>query len=144
MNLKPINEVPEVEALQEGDKILINSNGAAMQIAASKVGGSGGGVGAIYGAIQMDDNGDAFITAYADKEMTVSMTYAEGKAMAESGMRLCVDMTATGTDGWMYLFPIALPIDLAKAIQSTISVGGDALDIMILFTDTLGFSSEEG
>lgn len=39
MNLKPINEVPEIESLQEGDKILINSNGAAKQVAASKVGG---------------------------------------------------------------------------------------------------------
>lgn len=39
MNLKPINEVPEIESLQEGDKILVNSNGTAKQIAARKVGG---------------------------------------------------------------------------------------------------------
>lgn len=41
MNLKPINEVPEIDSLQEGDKILVNSNGLATQIAAEKVGGGG-------------------------------------------------------------------------------------------------------
>ena len=37
INFKPINEVPEIEALNEGDKLLVNSNGTARQIDAEKV-----------------------------------------------------------------------------------------------------------
>lgn len=37
MNFRPINEVPEIEALTEGDKLLVNSNGTARQIDAEKV-----------------------------------------------------------------------------------------------------------
>ncbi|MBP3427125.1 MAG: hypothetical protein J6M47_02550 [Clostridia bacterium] len=37
MNFRPINEVPEIEALNEGDKLLVNSNGTARQIDAEKV-----------------------------------------------------------------------------------------------------------
>lgn len=135
MNLKPINEVPEVEALQEGDKILINSGGAAMQIAAEKVGGSGGGITTIYGALGTMGEGVFVATAYADKEMTKPLTFAEGKAILESGMRLALSMAELGVDSWAYLFPMVQPNEEAKAF-AIVSPFADQDEIPLVFSDT--------
>lgn len=145
MNLKPINEVPEVETLQEGDKILINSNGAAKQIAANKLGG-GGGMGTIYGELSPTDDGVLFV-AHADKELTVPMTYAEGKAMIEhGGVRICLDGSVMGMeDTWMYIVPAMIaPNDVQCLALGSIALGTEASELWIIFSDTPGISSEEG
>ena len=41
INFKKITEVTEITELSEGDKLIVNSNGAAKQIDASKIGGGG-------------------------------------------------------------------------------------------------------
>lgn len=141
MNLKPINEVPEIESLQEGDKILVNSNGLAKQIAASKVGGRGGGMGTIYGTVQMLDEtiSSAMLVAYADKEMTKPMTYAEGLTMLESGMRLYAYAEQFG--GWVQIIPmLAAGQPDQMMLMAQMGDGG----IAIVFSDTPGLSGEEG
>lgn len=148
MNLKPINDVPEIESLQEGDKILVNSNGLAKQIAAEKVGGSGGGMGTFYGEpAPGPDNSGLMFTAYSDKELTVPMTYAEGKEMVENGgMRLCMSAALMGdVNGWMYVIPaMVIPIDEQYMIMGSIAMGADVSELWIVFSDTPGISGEEG
>lgn len=133
MNLKPINEVPEIESLQEGDKILVNSNGAAKQIAAEKIGGSGSGVGTIYGEITpVNESNESFVmVAYADKEMNTPMTYEEGRAVFESAMRLGVYQN----DTFSYLFP-AMAIDYGNALFAAINLMGNTIQLTITFSDS--------
>jgi hypothetical protein len=86
INLRPISELPEVESISDGDKLLLNSNGEAKLIDASKVGGSGGG-GTIYvEMIEVDETFDnAAFVCYADAEHTQQLTYEEGKKLLIAG-----------------------------------------------------------
>lgn len=83
MNFKPIGEVPEVQALAEGDKLLVNSGGMAKQIDASKVGGSGGGSAPVY--VQLGAELTEPVMAYKDEAFTQPMTYDEGVAALLGG-----------------------------------------------------------
>lgn len=86
-NFKPINEVPEVESISDGDKVLINSNGTAKQIDASKIGGGGGGGGTVYLNVLniTEDLSEMTVQCYADEELTQAIDYETGKKLFMSG-----------------------------------------------------------
>lgn len=80
-NFKPINEVPEIDAVSDGDKLLVNSNGAAKQIDANKIGGSGGGT--IYGKLTTATGN--IVEVYADEDHNTQLAYEQAKQMFKGG-----------------------------------------------------------
>lgn len=86
INFKPINEIPEIEALEEGDKVLVNHQGMARLLDGSKVGGNGSGRGLIYVYATGSGSSQQTVgTAYADLECTIPMTFEETVEKLMSG-----------------------------------------------------------
>lgn len=134
INFKPINEVPEVESLSEGDKLLVNSNGAAKQIDASKVGGSGGGGGVFYAGPGENENGLTFMV-FADKELTKTMTFAEGMAVFESGP-VVISVSFEGTP--MFIYPLFASLDAeSKVCFVAIYMMEQMLQGTMIFSDSV-------
>lgn len=138
INFKPINELPEIESVSAGDKLIVNSGGAAKQIDASKVGGSGGGSADIIyvdGSGFNPENQEFQAMAYADKEMTIPMTYAQGKAALLAGNAIM--MTNSGEEGEAYMCPIMVQaVDNAKIAIAFCFLISSTLGLMLMFSDT--------
>ena len=123
INTKPIAEVPVIEELSEGDKLLVNSGGAAKQIDASKV-GSGGGGGVIYTRVTSDQVEGTQIAcqAYADAEMTTLLSYEECKSIIYGGgsIHLLLSTTDEG-DIPSFVIPVMyMAVDEQKMIGALI------------------------
>lgn len=100
INFKPINEVPTIEALSDGDTLLVNSGGTAKQIDASLVGGSGGGT-VIY--IKDYTEGTDMVTGSPckDAELTQVMTTEELLAAFAAGP-VVLSVTMDSIPAWMH------------------------------------------
>lgn len=87
INLRPVGETPEVEAISDGDKALIvDANGMAKQIPANKLGGGGTGGGIVYmDADLFSGEKQITATAYTDEALTQPMDYATGKKLLMGG-----------------------------------------------------------
>lgn len=138
INFKPINELPEIESVSAGDKLIVNSGGAAKQIDASKVGGSGGGSADI---IYVDGSGfnlesqEFHAMAYADKDMTTPMTYAQGKAALLAGNAIM--MTGSGEEGETYMCPLMVQaVDDAKIAVAICFLISSTFSLVFMFSDT--------
>lgn len=82
MNLRPFANLPETDAIKEGDKVLVNQDGMAKQLDASKIGGSGGGT--IYGIPTVATSGN-IVEVYADENHTTQLTYEQAMQMFKGG-----------------------------------------------------------
>lgn len=100
INFKPINEVPTIEALAEGDKVLVNSGGTAKQIDASLVGGSGGGT-VIYIKDFTEDTDMMAGSPCKDAELTQVMTTEELLAAFAAGP-VVLSVTMGDVPAWMH------------------------------------------
>lgn len=121
INFKPINELPEIESVSEGDKLLVNSGGTAKQIDASKFAesgsgsgnGSGGAAGVIYIDVSVEMEGeDGIVTimsgAFSDVSLSTPYTYEQGKALLLCGNAMaCVQEGAVN----MYILPTMFMLD---------------------------------
>lgn len=135
INFKPINELPEIESVSAGDKLIVNSGGAAKQIDASKVGG-GSSADIIYvDASGLSEGGMAQTVAYADKDMTIPMTYAQGKAALLAGNAIMM----LGVDEGMCMFPMmAQVMDSDKRVMTAVISGAASIQLILIFSDTEG------
>ena len=138
INVKPINEVPVIDALSEGDKLLVNSNGSAKQIDASKVGGSGGGGGVIiYGAIVGMEGETLNVSCHKSAARTESdvMTFVEFAELVSSGpMALAVSEDGVHE---MYLIPMMLTPDSETSMaQGLMLMGTSIATINFIFPDS--------
>lgn len=137
INFKPINELPEIESVSAGDKLIVNSSGAAKQIDVSKVGGSGGSADIIYvdGSGFNPENQEFHAMAYADKDMTTPMTYAQGKAALLAGNAIM--MANSGEEGEEYMYPLMVQaVDDAKTAVAICFLISSALSLVFMFSDT--------
>ena len=100
INFKPINEVPTIEALAEGDKVLVNSGGTAKQINASLVGGSGGGT-VIYIKDFTEGTDTTTGSPCKDAELTQVMTTEELLAAFAAGP-VVLSVTMGDVHAWMH------------------------------------------
>lgn len=91
MNLRPFVNLPETDAIREGDKVLVNQDGIAKQLDASKIGAGTGSRGlTIYVSLEELDSAEIVnANAYADKELTTQMIYDEVKEKAMGGVVIC-------------------------------------------------------
>lgn len=137
INFKPINELPEIESVSAGDKLIVNSGGAAKQIDASKVGG-GGSADIIYVDASGVGEGTTIQTvAYADKGMTAPMTYAQGMAALLAGNAIM--MVRESEDGEMYMFPMLVQaMDEVKMAVAITVAEATMIQIALMFSDTEG------
>lgn len=143
VNIKPINDVPVVEEVTAGDKVLVNRSGAAVQIDASKVGGGGGAAGGVvYADIMGALNGESstgFVQAFVDIEMTTPMDYATGKNILLGAGKLAQDFSAMSVPGAIaYVVPTAI-IDAAeeKGMQAQVQMGPEPAMLLITFSDSV-------
>lgn len=130
INFKPINEVPTIEALAEGDKVLVNSGGTAKQIDASLVGGSGGGT-VIY--IKDFTEGTDMMTGSPckDAELTQVMTTEELLAAFAAGP-VVLSVTMGDVPAWMHP---CVTMNQGGVI-SVLMMGESAMPFMYLCSDT--------
>lgn len=147
ISVRKFTDLPEAESIKDGDKVLINSDGEARQLAANKLGGGGGEI--IYlqviGDPTFDENGKLVNLqsyCYADEALQTQLTYAQGKNMLMHGATLYVKGDAvtamTGiSDNMTINSPIAVYHDVAKSILVVVVVpdGTNTLGELI-FTDT--------
>ena len=136
INLRAINETPVVEAISDGDKaLLVDANGMAKQSPANKLGGSGGGGGIIYGVLTMSDGTtDNAVMLYADEANSQMITYEEAKEMFKSG----AIMYTVSEGGVVFITPtMVMPIEGIKALQLTVLVFGQAIDVAGICSDTV-------
>ena len=130
INFKPINEVPTIEALSDGDTLLVNSGGTAKQIDASLVGGSGGGT-VIY--IKDYTEGTDMVTGSPckDAELTQVMTTEELLAAFAAGP-VVLSVTMNSKHAWMH--PCVTLNQGGKLIS--ILLIGEAKQFVYLCSDT--------
>lgn len=140
INFKPINEVPEITEISEGDKLLVNSGGEAKQIDAGKVGGSGGASAEVI-HIAVEDMSAASVEApaYADADMTQMMTYEQGKAALLAGNAILVHNEAIAEDGAeAYLYPLLVQaVDEVKIAMAACFLIERTMQIILQFSDTV-------
>lgn len=140
INTKPITEVPVIEELSEGDKLLVNSGGAAKQIDASKVGGSGGGGGGIIYCLPIDGTEDnIFVSCHKSAARTESdiMTFVEFEELVSSGpMALAISEDGVHE---MYIIPMMLiPDSETSMAQGMIFMVQSVANINFIFSDSTG------
>ena len=143
VNIKPINEVPVVGAVAEGDKVLVNRSGAAVQIDASKVGGGGSAAGGVvYTDLNsvMGGESEVMLQAFADIEMTTPMDYETGKNILLGAGKLAQDFSAMLPGSVAYLPPsMIVSGDEAKIMQLGILVSADTfVNVVLVFSDSIG------
>lgn len=139
INFKPINEVPEITELAEGDKLLVNSGGTAKQIDASKVGGKGGGGSAPIYAVMVggDDESGAFgLLSYADADHTQMLTYDQGVEMLLGVCTVVVDAEMAGVPSMIAIPVGSVPDPETRSIQIVIAVGESMGQAILAFSDT--------
>lgn len=113
MNLRPFANLPETDAIKEGDKVLVNQDGMAKQLDASKIGGSGGGT--IYGILNLSKD-VTIAEVYTDENHTTQLTYEQAMQMFKGGAVLFVTLDGIS----MILTPLAvITNDEARAFQMT-------------------------
>jgi hypothetical protein len=140
INTKPITEVPVIEELSEGDKLLVNSGGAAKQIDASKVGGSGGGGGGIIYCMPMGGTEESLNVSChksASRNETDIMTFVEFAGLVSSGP---VSL-AISEDGVLelYLTPMMImPNHETSTAMGMFLMNGDVVIMNLLFPDSAG------
>lgn len=81
MNFKKITDIPVLEEILEGDMLVVNHDGSAAQINASKVGGRGeGNIGQIlYVTFEPRTEGTRTVEVYSDESRETMMTFQQGK-----------------------------------------------------------------
>lgn len=140
-NFKPINEVPEIDAVSVGDKLLVNSNGAAKQIDASKIGGGGGGTVYLNVLQTSEDFSEMVVQCYADEGLTMALDYETGKKLFMSGASAYVSIPTGQTTpaivsinfsllAWEYLAE-------KSAMGLCITHAGTVGMVNVLFSDTV-------
>ena len=144
INFKPINELPEIESVSDGDKLLVNSGGMAKQIDASKFAGSGSGSGSggAAGVIYIDmseqmEGEDGIMTtisgAFSDVSLSTPYTYEQGKALLLCGNAMaCVEEGAVN----MCLLPTMFVLDDdAHSAMVMVAIAGDVMQFAIGFAE---------
>ena len=151
VNIKPINEVPVVEEVTAGDRVLVNRSGAAVQVPANALGGGSGGGGgaaggAAGGAVYVDlqstmgeEGGEAIVQAFTDIEMTTPMDYETGKTILLGAGKLSQDFSAVTPGAVAYFTPTGvMDIEEAKLMQAMVSLDGTGFSFVIVFSDSIG------
>lgn len=138
INVKPINEVPEIETLSDGDKLLVNNNGAAKQIDASKVGGSGGGTIIYCNPVTMDGETTLIMSGHKDIERTEEKRYSfsEFSALLTSSV---IALSILSLDGEMevYVTPMMINLDTEFNTAQILALSGSQVStIVLLFSDS--------
>lgn len=141
INLRPISELPEVESVSEGDKLLLNSNGEAKMIAASKVGGSGGGGGTVYlQAVEIaEDLSEGTIMCYADEALTQPIDYETGKKLFMAGAGTYGSITAMGMTAficWSFSFIMWDVLAPKTGTGMYVTPAGAVGTAMLIFSDS--------
>lgn len=142
INFKPINELPEIESVSEGDKLLVNSGGTAKQIDASKFAESGSGSGGAAGVIyidmseQMEGEDGIMITtsgAFSDVSLSTPYTYEQGKALLLCGNAIaCVQEGAVTS----YILPTMFVLDDdAHSAMVVVAIAGEVTQFGIGFAE---------
>lgn len=132
IHFKPIQEVPFIDTLETGDKLLVNRNGAAHQIDAEKV---GGGRRILY--INVTENGENGMMAIAcqNPERTVPIAYETGVNMMMQG---CVLEFNMGEQVIYYLVPsMFVPDPANKVIMTAVGMGDSMSEVYLIFEDSL-------
>lgn len=134
INFKPINELPEIESVSEGDKLLVNSGGTAKQIDASKFAGGGGAVGVIY--IDMSEesvDGNVTSGAFSDVSLSTLYTYEQGKALLLRGNAMaCVHEGAVAS----YVLPTMFMLDDDGHSATVVAaIAGNVMQFVIGFAE---------
>lgn len=125
MNLRPFSDLPETDAINEGDKVLVNQDGMAKQLDANKIGGSGGGT--IYGKLTTATSGN-IVEVYADEDHNTQLAYEQAKQMFKGGA--VIFGTVDGVSA--IITPLAvIPTDEARAFQMVVCVEEIALFVVI-------------
>lgn len=132
INFKPVNELEEITKLAEGDKILVNSGGAARQIDVARVVLGGGGGSTLYA----DGNEDITtrMSVYADAELTQQLTYAQGVELMSGPFAIV--MMVDGAVMGVIMPPMWMPSGNTNVIQLALSVAGQNVQPLLIFSDS--------
>ena len=129
MNLRPFSNLPETDAIKEGDKVLVNQDGMAKQLDANKLGGSGG---TIYGKPSIDDSGIIFVV-YADVNHNKQLTYEQTMQMFRAGAVIFGTLNGVTT----IVTPLTvIPIDEARAFQMLVCIE-EIVQVTVICADTI-------
>ena len=142
INFKPINEVPEITEISEGDKLLVSSGGEAKQIDAGMFAASGGASAeVIHIAVEDMSAASVMASAYADAEMTQMMTYAQGKAALLAGNAIRMHNEAIAAEGAeAYAYPVIVQAADAQKVALAFCY---MIESMLQFTLTFSDTAEE-
>lgn len=140
MNIKPINEVPFIENLTENDSVLVNSGGVAKQIAASKIGGSGGGGKPVYiSIIEGDFSSESMVVkAFDDEALTSQLTFAEGVERFLGGSVLALKSETEGASVVVSITPLfSSNMNEMKISMCMVNMGNEASTAMtVTYSDS--------
>lgn len=130
MNLRPFSNLPETDEIKEGDKVLVNQDGMAKQLDASKISGSGGGT--VYGELTVATSVN-IVVVYADENHNTQLTYEQAMQMFKGGA--IIFGTLDGVPA--IVTPLAVvPNDEARAFQMIACVEEIAL-FTVICADTI-------
>lgn len=130
MNLRPFSNLPETDAIKEGDKVLVNQDGIAKQLDAGKIGGSGGGT--IYGELTTDTSGN-IVVVYADEDHNTQLTYEQAKQMFKGGAVIFGTLNSVSA----IVTPLMVALsDEAKAFQMIACVE-DIVAFVVICADSI-------
>ena len=142
MNFKKITDVPVLEEILEGDMLVVNHGGAAAQIDASKVGGSGGEllfpVFYVDGGSNPSDGDDVNYVngyVYSDYDCTQGVTFAEGLERLKKGCWVCMRYTEDEFDHGQYVAPVFSIDENYKTLNAAFAYGGMRYVVEMVFSD---------
>lgn len=141
MNIKPINEVPFIEALTENDSVLVNSGGVAKQIPASKIGGRGGGGKPVYiSIIEGDFSSESMVVkAFDDEALTSQLTFAEGVERFLGGSVLAFKSETEDASGVVSITPLfSSNTNETKISMCMVNMGNEApTEMTVAYSDSV-------
>ena len=140
MNFKKITDIPVLEEILDGDMLVVNHGGAAAQIDASKVGGSGGSDNAgqvLYVGINdeaLEGGGTVTGMAFIDSNFSTQPTAAEGFEILCANPRMLASIDSSPrVIVPSYVFP---PTSSGTILCGCTLADGLTVRLVLYFSDT--------